>query len=122
MMILCTSSLLSSSLGLVVKPCSLRKNSKLLHCLNYRLDILDETFMAIIRNKYALNSLGLPIRLQKDSHLSLKIKLFNKLPDEAFWVDRKYFKLAVSKWLNTKAISSVRPSDYIACDICPLNF
>ena len=72
------------------------------------------------RNNYLLEQLPVRLAKSKRSHMFMKIKLFNKLPQEAWAVTLNKFKTVLRTWLKAKAFYSV--DDYFACDVSTLSF
>lgn len=72
------------------------------------------------RNKYCLDLPQVRLQKIKDSHIFMKIKLFNKLPESAWTVPMTKFKIVIEKWLKNNVFYSV--SDFLSCDITSISF
>jgi len=72
------------------------------------------------RGKNMLDLLSIRLQKTKSSHMYMKVKLFNKLPLEAYFISINRFKVVLSNWLKDKCIYSV--DKYLACDTSSLIF
>jgi hypothetical protein len=72
------------------------------------------------RKKYFLELPSIRLEKTRSSHMFMKIKLFNKLPEKAWYVTLTRFKSILEKWLQEKAFYTI--DEYLACDISCLRF
>uniref|UniRef100_A0A1B6LIB1 Reverse transcriptase domain-containing protein n=1 Tax=Graphocephala atropunctata TaxID=36148 RepID=A0A1B6LIB1_9HEMI len=72
------------------------------------------------RNKFMLELPRVRLETTKNSHIYMKIKLFNKLPKEAWIVNINKFRTVISRYLKEKVYYSI--SEYLADDIDSLRF
>lgn len=70
------------------------------------------------RQKHLLDLLPLKLEKTNSSHIIMKLKLFNKLPGEAWSVPLQRFKKTIGNWLKEQVFYSVE--EYLACDASTL--
>lgn len=100
---------------LYIYTCLMAVKEKL-QCHTFRQDVHNYN----TRNKHLLDLLSLRLNRSSNSHLNMKFKLFNKLPEEAWTVHTNKFKYSICKWLKNNAFYSIH--DYLNCDISGLRF
>jgi len=72
------------------------------------------------RQSYMLNLLSCRLEKTHKSHAYSQIKLFNKLPKEAWVASLQKFKSVLSEWLKDRAFYSVK--EYLNCDTSCIKF
>lgn len=72
------------------------------------------------RKNYMLDTFCARLEKTNKSHICMKIKLFNKLPESAWTVGLNKFKVELSNWLNVNFFYTIE--QYLKCDTSNLSF
>lgn len=96
--------------------CCLKNVKEMLHTLSLR----KEVHQHYTRNNYLLDFYCARLEKTKRSHIYMQVKLFNKLPEEAWAVGSSNFLKTIGKWLKSKSFYSL--DQYLASDTSDLRF